>query len=97
MRPLAVLLGIVMGSTVSIAAGLGMTLIVFMVLRDQSARLADEFVPLLRYLAWTSVLAGVSVLSFYGELRNCAWRYRAHIGLLVTFVVVFWVFWPRKT
>lgn len=97
MRPLAVLLGIVMGSTVSIAAGLGMTLIVFMVLRDQSARLADEFVPLLRYMAWTSVLAGVSVLSFYGELRNRAWRYRAHIGLLVTIVVVLWVFWPRKT
>ena len=47
MRPLVVLLGIVMGSTVSIAAALLMTGVVFLLLPEYGARLAEERNPLL--------------------------------------------------
>ena len=48
MRPLAVLLGIVMGSAVSIAAGLILTWVVFLFLSDSAARFAPERLPLAR-------------------------------------------------
>jgi len=91
MRPLAVLLGIVMGSTVSIAIGLAMTLVVFLFLPEYSARVDAEFAPLLRILVVTVLLALSAVASFYGELRGLAWRRVAH-GALVLFLVAVAVF-----
>jgi magnesium-transporting ATPase (P-type) len=91
MRPLAVVLGIVMGSTVSIAIGLAMTLVVFLFLPEYSARVDAEFAPLLRMLVVTVLLALSAVASFYGELRSLAWRRAAH-GALVLFLVAVAVF-----
>jgi uncharacterized membrane protein len=83
MRPLAVLLGIVMGSTVSVAIGLAMTLVVFLFLPEYSARLDAEFSPLLRSLGVTLLLSAAAVASFYGELRNLAWRRAAQATLVI--------------
>ncbi len=94
MRPLAVLLGIVMGSTVSIAVALGLTLIVFLALPDQSDRLASELAPLARNVTGALVLATVASLSFYGELRLRAWRFRAHALLTAAMLAVAWLAWP---
>ena len=91
MRPLAVLLGIVMGSTVSIAVGLAMTLVVFLFLPEYSARVDAEFAPLLRLLVVTVLLALIAVASFYGELRGLGWR-RVAQGALVLFLVAVAVF-----
>ncbi len=91
MRPLAVLLGIVMGSTVSIAIGLAMTLVVFLFLPEYSARVDAEFAPLLRMLGVTVLLALTAVASFYGELRSLAWR-RGAQGALVLFLVAIAMF-----
>ncbi len=96
MRPLAVLLGIVMGSTVSIAVGLAMTLVVFLALPEYSARIGQEFVPLLRTLGGTVALAAVAATSFYGELRDLRWRLAAHAALAAGLIAVAMVFWPRS-
>jgi hypothetical protein len=88
MRPLAVLLGIVMGSTVSVAIGLAMTLLVFLFLPEYSARVDAEFAPLLRTLGVTVLLAATAIASFYGELRNLGWRRAAHVALVVFLVGV---------
>jgi hypothetical protein len=96
MRPLAVLIGIVMGSTVSITVALVLTLAVFLLLPDQSERLAPEFGPLLRTLAVALLLAGLSAASFVGELRGARWRRGAHAVLTVALVVVGWAVWPRE-
>jgi len=95
MRPLAVLLGIVMGSTVSIAIGLAMTLVVFLFLPEYSERIAGEFAPLLRALAVTVLLAAVAIASFYGELRSLRWRRVAHAGLALLLVAVALLAVPR--
>jgi len=95
MRPLVVLLGIVMGSTVSIAAALLLTGVVFLLLPEYGERLADES----RSLAWACLLsvllAGVAASSFYGELRARSWRYAAHGALLVALAVALWTYWPK--
>ena len=55
MRPFVVLLGIVMGSTVSIAAALLLTGVVFLLLPEYGARLAAHAVLVagLAFAAWT--------------------------------------------
>ncbi len=96
MRPLAVLLGIVMGSTVSIAIGLAMTLVVFLFLPEYSARVDVEFEPLLRALGITLVLVGAAGASFYGELRSLSWRRGAQVVLVLLLVIVAWLAVPQR-
>ena len=82
MRPLAVLIGIVMGSAVSLAVGLALTWVVFLFLPDQEARLAPEKGPLMRAVALFTVMAAVAAASFLGEVRSRDWRPMAHGALL---------------
>jgi hypothetical protein len=96
MRPLAVLLGIVMGSTVSVAIGLAMTLVVFLFLPEYSERVGAEFSPLLRSLGVTLVLATAAAASFYGELRSLRWRRTAQVALAVLLVLVALAVLPRE-
>lgn len=95
MRPLAVLIGIVMGSAVSLAVGLALTWVVFLFLPDQEARLAPERGPLMQAVALFTVMAAMAATSFIGELRRRPWRPVAHLGLVATLGVAIWVYWPR--
>lgn len=95
MRPLVVLIGIVMGSTVSIAVVLLMVSLVFLLMPDYSARLLEERSPLLVACVVTVPLAGVAAASFYGELRKRAWRYAAHAALVAMLAVSLWTYWPK--
>ena len=96
MRPLVVLLGIVMGSTVSIAAALLMTGAVFMLMPAYADRLADERSPLGLACTLSVILAGVASTSFYGELRSRRWRFAAHVVLTGMIAVALWTYWPKK-
>jgi hypothetical protein len=95
MRPFVVLLGIVMGSTVSIALTLLMTGVVFLLMPEYADRLADERRPLLLACSLSAVLATVAFTSFYGELRLRTWRYAAHGALAVILAISLWTYWPK--
>ncbi|HEX6636043.1 MAG TPA: hypothetical protein VF033_00185 [Steroidobacteraceae bacterium] len=96
MRPLVVLLGIVMGSTVSIALGLVMTGAVFLLLHDSDSRLADESRPLMATCVVSVLLAAVAASSFYGELRLRRWRFAAHAALVAGLAFAIWTYWPKE-
>ena len=95
MRPLVVLLGIVMGSTVSIAAALLLTGVVFLLLPEYGARLAEERNPLITACLLSILLAAIAATSFYGELRTRSWRYAAHGVLLLMLALALWTYWPK--
>ena len=95
MRPLVVLIGIVMGSTVSIAAALLLTGVVFLLLPEYGARLADESRPLMAACMLSVVLAAAASASFYGELRTRRWRHMAHAGLVLMLAAALWTYWPK--
>jgi hypothetical protein len=95
MRPLVVLLGIVMGSTVSIAVALLLTGVVFLLLPEYGARLAEERKPLIAACLLAVLLAAIAATSFYGELRVRSWRYAAHGALLVMLALALWTYWPK--
>jgi hypothetical protein len=96
MRPLVVLLGIVMGSTVSIAVALLLTGLVFLLIPDSSSRLADEHGPLGMACLLAVLLAAIAVTSFYGELRRRTWRLAAHAGLALMLAIALWSYWPKS-
>jgi hypothetical protein len=95
MRPLVVLLGIVMGSTVSIAVALLLTGVVFLLLPEYADRLADERKPLLLACTLSVLLATIAAISFYGELRQRGWRLAAHGALVMVLGLALWTYWPK--
>lgn len=94
MQPLAALIGIVMGSSVALLAGLLMTLAVFLLLPEYRDRLSGEFQPLLAAVAWAALLVGVSVAAFVGQIKHRPWRLWAQLGLAVAILLVGWNYWP---
>jgi len=95
MRPLAVLLGIVMGSTVSLAVGLAMTWTVFLFMPQHADRLAAEKAPLLQAILLFTLLSAASAASFYGEIRTRRWRPLAMAATVALLGVAVWIYWPR--
>jgi len=93
-RPLAALLGIVMGSSVALLAGLVMTLLVFLLLPEFRDRLAPEFRPLLLAIAWAVLLTAVSAAGFFGELRLRRWRWGPQLATAIVLVALGWHYWP---
>ncbi len=94
MQPLTALLGIVMGSSVALLAGLSMTLAVFLLLPEYHSRLSGEFAPLLQAIAWAVLLTVTSGASFLGQLKSKPWRQAAQFGLVVSVGLVAWRYWP---
>jgi len=94
MRPLTILLGIVMGSTVSLAVGLLGTWIVILFLPKDAERFAPEHAALLQAIAIFTALAAASAFSFYGDLRARTWRMAAHAVSLLLLIATIWVYWP---
>ena len=94
MRPLAVLLGIVMGSAVALFGGLVLTFVVFLLLPQFRDELSAEFMPLLQAIAWAALLAAAAVAAFVGEIRRRAWRYGAMLATGVAVLGIGWRYWP---
>lgn len=95
MRPLTVLLGIIMGSSVAMAVSLAMTAIVFLLLGDAAARYRHDGAPLLRGLLWSWSAMAISVTAFYGMVRQRPWRAWAAGAVFLMLAVIGLVFWPR--
>jgi multisubunit Na+/H+ antiporter MnhF subunit len=95
MKPLAVLIGIVMGSAVSLAVGLLMTMIVILLIPEHADRLAAEKAPLVKAILLFTLLSAVAAASFYGEIRLRRWRFPAHVVMATVLGAAFWIYWPR--
>lgn len=95
MKPLTVLIGIVMGSAVSLAVGLLMTMIVILLLPEHADRLAAEKAPLVKAILLFTLLSTAAAASFYGEIRLRRWRFPAHVAMAAVLGAAFWMYWPR--
>lgn len=94
MRPMAVLIAIIMGSSIALTVSLTMSAVVFALLPEYSARLASERLPLLRALIWGWSLVAVAGASFIGELRGRRWRYATQVLLAAMLLALGWMYWP---
>jgi hypothetical protein len=94
LQPLTVLIGIVMGSSAALLAGLSMTLAVFLLMPDHRERLEPEFAPLGEAIAWAALLTITSAAAFVGQLKARPWRFAALSALAITIGLVVWTYWP---
>jgi hypothetical protein len=97
MRPLAVLIGIIMGSALALTVGLVLTWVTLAILPAADAeQLTSERAPLGLAIGIFAALTVISALSFYGQLRERAWRHLANGVMLAALVGSVWLYWPKK-
>ncbi|MDH4073001.1 MAG: hypothetical protein OEV41_07845 [Gammaproteobacteria bacterium] len=94
MRPLTVITGILLGSSLSIAFSLGAVLIVFTVLGTDHPRLNHEFRPLLASFAVFTLMTAICGASFYTLLRDHRTRWAAQAGMWAALLGVGYYYWP---
>ena len=80
MRPLTVLFGILLGSSVSITFSLSVVTLISVMLAGSHPELAGEVPRLLSTLAAFIVLTAAGAGSFLGQLRSRPWRLWAHLA-----------------
>lgn len=84
-----------MGSTVSLAVGLALTWVVFLLMPEHAERLDPERAPLARAIGLFTALAVASSVSFYGAVRNRPWRGFAYAGLVALLALTTRAYWPQ--
>lgn len=94
MRPLTVITGIMLGSSLSIAFSLAAVLIIFSVLGDDYPRLDHEFGPLLASFSIFTVMTAISAVSFYALVKHHAGRWVAQAVMWLGFIVTGYYYWP---
>ena len=94
MRPLTVVTGILLGSSLSIAVSLAAVLLVFVILGDDYPRVQHEFQPLTRSVLIFVGMTMISALSFYTLLiqhRHWPW---AQVLMWAGLMAAVWYYWP---
>jgi hypothetical protein len=90
------LTGIVLGSAAATTFGLGATLIIFLVLSNETPQFREELPLLAVYLAIFVGLTAMAGISFIGLARERPWRHWAQAAMwaaLAVLAVLYW--WTR--
>ena len=95
MSPLAVLIGIIMGSAVTITIGLAMVLVVFLSLRHDYAGFTHEYGSMIKSFALFLALSFVSSYAFIGVLRETRWRWWAQAATWIVVALLVTHYWPQ--
>jgi len=93
--PLAVLMGIIMGSAVTISIGLAMVLVVFLLMGRDYPTLEREYGALLSSFLLFLALSFVSSSAFVGVLRTTPWRWYAQGATWLTVGILAAHYWPK--
>ena len=94
MRPLTVVAGISLGSSLPIAVSLTAVLLIFVILGDEYPRLGDEFHALVISLLIFTGMTTISALSFYWMLLRHPARRPAQLLLWASLAACVYNDWP---
>ena len=94
MRPLTVITGILLGSSLAITISLAAVLFVFVVLDQDYPRLQHEFRPLTQSFLIFLGMTSVSALSFYTLLTNHRHKLWAQAGMWLGLAATTWFYLP---
>lgn len=94
MRPLAVITGILLGSSVSITLSLAAVIFIFLVLGSEYPRLAHEFGALVESELIFLGLTAISSLSFFSLLKEHRSRWWLQGALWMSLAAVVVYYWP---
>lgn len=94
MRPLAILNGIILGSSVAIALGLGVTVFIFYLLIPEHPEMKTEFGSLLNSTGIFMTVSAVAALAFAGQVMDKRWKWIAEAGLVLALAVTVLYYLP---
>lgn len=94
MRPLTVITGILLGSSLSIAFSLAAVLGIFLILGDDHPRLGHEIRPLFESLAIFTAMTLISATSFYALLKGHAARVPTQLLMWLGLAGIVLFYWP---
>jgi len=94
MNPFTVILGITLGSLVSMAFSLGGVLLIFWIIRDQSNQLDAEMPELIRSAAIFFSLAVLAAAGFFGTVKKKSWRHACLALLWLGLIGTSFYYWP---
>ena len=94
MRPLTVITGILLGSSLAITVSLAAVLFVFLIVGDDNPRVQDEFRPLLSSISIFFALTAISAVSFYTLLINHRVRNLCQFLLWAGIAATAWYYIP---
>jgi hypothetical protein len=94
MPPLAIITGILMGSSAAIAASLSVVALMFFLLRDDYPRLDSEFGPLLTSTGIFLLMTVVCALGFVSLIKRHPLRWWGQGAMWVALVAVIFYYLP---
>jgi hypothetical protein len=94
MRPLTVVTGILLGSSLSIAFSLGAVLLIFAILASDYPRLSEEYGSLVVSFSIFTAMTAISAASFYALLKHHPGRWPAQITMWAGLMGVGYYYWP---
>lgn len=94
MRPLTVLIGILLGTSVSITFSVAGVSLISSLLSGTHPELAGDVPSLVTLLVMSAFLTAATAASFVGELRRRSWRFRAHAATVAVLGFMIYWYWP---
>ncbi|MGI9264903.1 MAG: hypothetical protein ACR2QU_08230 [Gammaproteobacteria bacterium] len=94
MQPIAIITGILLGTSVSIGLGLCVVLLLFSILMDEHPRLASEFPALLASAGIFVVMTAICAISFVGLLKRKPWVWYTQFVMWSGVVLIVFYYLP---
>lgn len=94
MQPIAIITGILLGTSLSIGLGLSVVLLLFSILMDEHPRLSSEFPALLASAGIFVVMTAICAISFVGILRHRSWRWYSQVVMWSGVVMTVFYYLP---
>ena len=94
MRPLTVIAGIILGSSLSITVSLAVVSLIFLILADDYPRLQNEFAPLKSSVLLFFFLTAISAWSFWSALKDRREKWLAQGAMWLGITIVGFYYWP---
>lgn len=94
MRPLAIIVGIVLGSSVAITLSLLVVLFIYWVIGTDEPAIRREIPALWRNAGIFLVLTAIAAAAFYAQLVQKTWRWGALAALAAAMTALGLYYWP---
>jgi hypothetical protein len=94
MRPIAIITGIILGSSVAITLSLAVVLLIYLLIGTDEPAMRREIPALGLNTAMFLGLTAVAASAFYGALAAKQWRWIALVALIATLAGFTGYYWP---
>lgn len=94
MRPMAMVTGVILGSSVAIALGLAVVAAIYLLIGADEPAMQRELPALGRNTVIFLFVSGLAATAFRGEIKAARWRWVSRLALVTALGAVTMHYWP---